>query len=454
MNYSRKLAERYSGLEFQNLPETALRKAKECILDHLSCIYAGLSFTSSQVVHQFARENYAAGKCTVIGERKKLVPAGACLANSTTGHAPELDDTSNEAVLHVGVIVIPVAMAMAEDLGLGGKEFLRSIIIGYDTDIKLGKAANPSTLLARGFHPTSLCGSFGAAMTAASLMGLNVEQTVNALGIVGSFTSGNLECYSDGSLTKRLNPGVASSAGVIAAELARKGYTGPKGILEGPRGFFHSYCENPRPKELDEFEGLEIERISFKPHACCRYNQAPIDAALEIRKRSKIDVSKIQSVLIELPKTGYEIVAQPAEVKFHPQNVVDGQFSAPYGVAVACIEGKASLEEFTEEAIRRPDVAEFMKKIRVQHAPDLDKHLPNQFTARVSITMGDRKTDTQEILYAKGDPQNPLSWDELLEKFNTLVPSSVRSRSQREQIVEKLKELENLKGIIEFTSLL
>ena len=454
MNYSRILSERYSRLEFQNLPETALQKAKECILDHLSCAYSGLSFKSSQIVHQFAMENYAPGKCTVIGERKKLVPAGACLANSTTGHAPELDDTSNEAVLHVGVIVIPVALAMAEHLGLGGRDFLKSIIIGYDTDIKLGKAANPSTLLARGFHPTSLCGSFGAAMTAARLMGLNLEQTVNALGIVGSFTSGNLECYSDGTLTKRLNPGVASSAGVIAAELARKGYTGPKSILEGQRGFFHSYCENPQPGELDEFNGLEIERISFKPHACCRYNQAPIDAVLEIRKKNKMDYSEIQSVMIELPKTGYEIVGRPAEIKFHPQNVVDGQFSAPYGVAIACIEGKASLEEFTEEAIRRPDVAEFMKKISVQHDPALDKHLPNQFTARVSITMADQKTYSQEILYAKGDPQNPLTWGELLDKFNSLVPSSVLSRSVREQIVEKIKELENLKAIKEFTSLL
>jgi 2-methylcitrate dehydratase PrpD len=399
-------------------------------------------------------ENYARGNCTVIGVKRKLVPAGACLANSAAGHGPELDDTSNEAVIHVGVIIIPVALAMAENLGLGGKDVLKAMVIGYDMDIKLGKAANPATLLARGFHPTAICGMFGAAMTAARLLNLNIQQTVNALGVVGSFVSGNLECYSDGSLTKRLNPGIASSSGVIAAELALKGYTGPKSIFEGPSGFFHSYCEDSKPEELDRINGFEIENISFKPHACCRFNQAPIDAALAIRTENKINYKNIKTVLIELPKTGYDIVGQPAEVKFNPKNIVDGQFSAPYSVAIALIEGKAFLDEYTEESIRRPDVHAFMKKIIIQHAPDLEKYLPNPFTARITVTMEDGKIYSNEVIYAKGDPQNPLSWEEILQKFNILVPPSIISKAKKQKIIDIIQQLEQLNDINEFTRLL
>ena len=454
MTYSTRLAERYLNLDYGAITPNAIQKAKECLMDHLSCAYGGFSFSSSQIVREFALENYARGKCTVVGIKRKLAPAGACLANSAAGHAPELDDTSNEAVIHVGVIIIPVALAMAEHLGLGGKDVLRAIVIGYDTDIKIGKAANPAALLARGFHPTALCGMFGAAMTAARLMNLNVRQTVNALGVVGSFVSGNLECYSDGSLTKRLNPGIASSSGVIAAELALKGYTGPKMIFEGPRGFFHSYCENSKPEELDKLNGFEIEGISFKPHACCRFNQAPIDAALAIRTENKVNYKEIKNVLIELSKTGYDIVGQPAEVKFNPKNVVDGQFSAPYSVAIALIEGRAFLDEYTEESIRRADVHECLKRITIQHAPDLEKYLPNPFTARVTVTMEDGKSYSKEVIYAKGDPQNPLSWEEILHKFNILVPPSIVSKDKKQRMIETIQHLEELSDIKEFTKLL
>lgn len=454
MNYAILLAERYSNLRYKELTSNAIQKAKECIIDYLSCTYAGLSYESSRIVREFALENYARGKCTVIGSKKKLVPAGACLINSTTGHTAELDDGSREGGGHVGVTVIPVALAMAESSGLRGKDVLRAIIIGYDTFIKVGKSANFPALFDRGFHPTPLFGMFGAAMTAAQLMKLSVEQTANALGIVGSFVAGNLECYSDGSLTKRLQPGIASSSGVTAAILASKGYTGPKSILEGPRGFFHAYCENAKPEELNEMGSFKIEKVGFKPHACCRFSQAAIDAVLEIRSNNSINYKSIKSILVELPRTPYNIVGQPAEIKFNPKNIVDAQFSAPYSVAIACIEGRAFLEEFTEASIRRPEVNEFMKKITVQHASDLDKFFPESFSARVTITMDDGKNYVKEVRFLKGDPQNPLSWEEILQKFNSSASSSIQSKNKRQQIIEAIRDMEKIKDIKDFTRLL
>lgn len=454
MKYAVFLAEKYSKLDYRDLSPEAVRKVKECILECLSCVYAGLPFDSSRIVREFALEHYAGGPCTVIGTPEKLAAPGACLANSTSGHGPELDDTSNDAVAHVGVIVIPVALALAEKYGLSGREMFTAIAAGYDVEIKTGKAANPETHLARGLHPTATCGMFGAALTAAKMMKLTVDQTANALGIVGSFVAGNLECYSDGSLTKRLQPGLASSSGITAAALAAKGYTGPKSIYEGPRGFFHAYCDRPNPEELTRSEYFEIEKISFKPHACCRFNQTPIDAALEICLKNDVKPEKIDSIRIELSKTGYNIVGQPAEVKFNPQNVVDAQFSAPYSVAIACLDRKAFLDEYSEEAIRRKDVRDLMKKVTVRHNPECDRFFPEAWPARVSITTADGGSYTSEVKYARGDPQNPLSWDDLLAKFEALAPGDLLDEVKRRKIIEALTNLETMTDINDFTALL
>lgn len=451
MTFATKLAEKYLNLRYETLTDHAIQKAKECIIDYLGCTYAGCTFESSKIVREFAVENFARGKCSVIGSKEKLVPTGACLVNSTSGHAPELDDTSNKAMLHVGVIVIPVALAMAETLALGGMDIIQSIVVGYDMDIKVSKAANPGSLFARGFHPTSICGMFGATITAARLMGLTIGQAANALGIAGSYVAGNLECYSDGSLTKRLQAGIASSAGVTAASLAKKGYTGPKSILEGPRGFFHAYCQDYRHEELNRFDGFEIENVSFKPHACCRFNQAAIDGILEICSANQISHKDIKSVLVELSRIPYDIVGQPAETKFDPKNVVDGQFSAPYSVAIACIEGKAFLEEYSELSIQRDDVREFMRKIDVKHSPYLDK-IPDAFPARVTVIENGGKSFVKEVKYAKGDPENPLSWEEIVTKFNILVPSSLLYNKQ--QVIDCIKDIEAIKDIRQLTCLL
>lgn len=329
--------------------------AKQCLIDYLGCTYAALSYDSSCIAWDFAVRNYGKGPCTVIGTGEKLGPAGTCFTNGTTGPAADLDDCTNEGGGHLGVIIIPVALSMAEYAGLSGKDLLRCIIIGYDTFIKIGKASNYQSLFDRGFHPTALLGMLGAAMTAARAINLTLNQTANALGIVGSFVAGNLECYADGSYTKRLHAGSASSAGVTASLLAKNGYTGPKSILEGPRGFFRAYCKDARTELLSaaDFRTFEIEQVSFKPHACCRFNQAGIDAVLALFSEHGLDQRKIASIRIELARTCYEVVGQPEEVKFHPKNAVDCQFSSPYSVAIAAIEKKAFLGEFTDRSASR-----------------------------------------------------------------------------------------------------
>jgi len=449
-----RFVEQISAMKYEGLSDLAIEMIKKCLIDYLGCTYAGLSYESSNIVREFALENYAPGNCSIIGFKQKLVPGGACYTNGTTGHAVELDDCTNEGGGHPAVTIMPAVLAMAEETGASGKEVLTAIAVGYETFIKIGKASNYQSLFVRGFHPTALLGMFGATMAASHLLGLNIDQATNAMGIVGSYVSGNLECYTDGSYTKRLHGGTSSSAGVTAALLAKKGYTGPKTILEGPRGFFHAYCTDSRLEELFKTGTPEIENVSFKPHACCRFNQAGIDAVLELFEENRIDWRMIKSILIELAATPYNIVGQPSEIKFNPRSAVDGQFSAPYSVAIACIERKAFLEEYTNESVKRPDVLDCMKKITVKHSPELDRFFPESFPTKITITTEDEKTYAREVRYPKGDPENPLSWDEILRKFNRCMVISGMQPENQNRLTGHIRNLENTKDIKELTAML
>jgi 2-methylcitrate dehydratase PrpD len=241
---------------------------------------------------------------------------------------------------------------------------------------------------------------------------------------------------------------------VTAALLAKKGYTGPRTILEGPRGFFHGYCTDPRPEELFKAGPPEIEDMSFKPHACCRFNQAGIDAVLEIFEEKGIDWRMIKSILIELAATPFNIVGQPSEIKFNPKSAVDGQFSAPYSVAIACIEKKAFLEEYTNESVRRPEVQECLKKIKIKHTPELDRYFPESFPTKVTITTEDGETYTREVRYPKGDPENPLSWDEMIQKFDRCLVNVDMQQENQNRIIESIRNLEDAQNIKEMTALL
>jgi 2-methylcitrate dehydratase PrpD len=449
-----RFVERISAIEYGDLSDLAIEMAEKCLLDYIGCTYAGRTYDSSKIVRAFALENYAPGNCTIIGSRQKLVPGGACYTNGASGHAVELDDCTNEGGGHPAVTIMPAVLAMAEETGASSKDALTAIAVGYETFIKIGKASNYQSLFVRGFHPTALLGMFGATMAASHLLGLSVLQATNAMGIVGSYVSGNLECYTDGSYTKRLHGGTASSAGVTAALLAKGGYTGPKTILEGRRGFFHAYCNAPRLEELFKAGPPEIEKVSFKPHACCRFNQAGIDAVLEIFEENRIDWKRIQSILIELAETPYNIVGQPSEIKFNPKSAVDGQFSAPYSVAVACIEKRAFLEEYTDESVKRPDVLECMNKIAIKHSPELDKFFPESFPTRITIITEDGKTYTREVRYPKGDPENPLSWDEILQKFDRCIVNAHMQPEKRKRLIEHIRNLENTRDMRDITALL
>jgi 2-methylcitrate dehydratase PrpD len=318
--------------------------------------------------------------------------------------------------------------------------------------IKLGVALDPAAHYARGFHPTGTCGTMGAAITAAKILKLNQKAMLNALGIAGSQAAGSMEFLSDGAFTKRLHPGWAAHSGIMAALLARENFTGPGTIIEGRFGFLHAYSSASKSGKVlqDWGDPWEVLHTSIKPHACCRYNQGPIDGILKIVRENNLDASQIEKVTLGILKAGFAIVAEPQEQKSNPKSVVDAQFSMPFGAAVAILCGKATLDEYTPEQIKSSPVRELMGKISCVMDPELETEFPKKWPASVTVLTKDGKSYSTRIDFPKGDPENPLTWDELIDKFRNLV-SPVFSDVKQNEIIERVRSLEkeaDLKGFL------
>jgi 2-methylcitrate dehydratase PrpD len=235
--------------------------------------------------------------------------------------------------------------------------------------------------------------------------------------------AGSMEFLADGAWTKRIHPGLAAQNGIQAALLAAEGFTGPLRILEGRDGFLHGYSRKPVPERLTDGLGdsFEILHTAVKPHACCRYMQGPIDAVLAIMQEHNFQASQIHRIEVAVLEAGWGIVAEPRVKKYRPESVVDAQFSMPFGAAVAAIDGFAGLAQFTVEKARSPKIRELMTKVEMVKDPRIEETFPQEWPARVTIELDSGQRHEKFVRYPKGDPENPLSWDEMAAKFRALA---------------------------------
>jgi 2-methylcitrate dehydratase PrpD len=264
-----------------------------------------------------------------------------------------------------------------------------------------------------------------------------------------------MEFLTGGSYTKRLHPGWAAHAGIIAALLAKNGFSGPETILEGQTGFLKAYSPDSHLSKLfvDWGNPFKIEQTSIKPHSCCRYKQGPLDCILDIMRSHSLKPEDLETVRIAVLKTGVPIVAEPKEVKYHPKSVVDAQFSMPFGAAVAILKGKATLDEYVEKNLADPAVSEMMARVVCVQDDAIEREFPKKWPAKVSIKVKNGKEYSSQIDFPKGDPENPLTWEELIAKFKSLA-SAVFTEKQINEIVDRVKKLENEKNMKSFLELL
>ena len=431
-------------LDYDRLPAEVVDRAKYFFLDYLGVAVRGSLSDSSQPLYRMANSLASAGRGTVLGRLEKVDFPYAALANGTSAHSLELDDTHQAGSIHLGVSVFSAALAVAEQVGASGKDFLTASVVGFEVAARLAMALKPAEHYGRGFHPTATCGTFGAAASAAKLLGLSEAQLLSALGIAGSQSAGSMEFLAEGAWTKRFHPGWAAFSGVHAALLAKEGFIGPRTILEGRDGFLKAYGVQPDPSKISAGlgEDFQILHTAVKPHACCRYTQAPIDAVLNIVQEHDVKPEQVERVTIGMLETGIPVICEPAERKYRPTNVVEAQFSLPFGVAVAVVKRRAGLDEFSEVMLEDAAIVALMSKVGYERDPELEKNYPKEWPAwaRVSLTNGQEVS--AQVRFPKGDPENPLSWDELRVKYADLV-SAVWADSRAAWACEVVRTLED-----------
>ncbi|MCP4754852.1 MAG: MmgE/PrpD family protein [Proteobacteria bacterium] len=456
MDETRKLAAKCQEMKYEDLSEAETDRVKYLFLDYLGVAARGALYESSRPVRRLIRNSGGTKEgAVVVGTDLKAPPPFAALANGTASHAPELDDVVNEASLHPGVVVFSTALAASAASGCSGGDFMAAVVSGYDVTVRLAVSLDPSAPYSRGFHPTGTCGTMGAAVTAAKILQLDDGGMVHALGIAGSQAAGSMEFLANGAFTKRLHAGWAAHSGVMAALLAREGFSGPDTILEGKYGFLHSYADRSDANRIlaDWGDPYYIARTSIKPHSCCRYKQGPIDAVLKIMRQHDLEADDIEKVTLGILKAGFSLVGEPEDRKRRPVSVVDAQFSMPFGAAVAALHGQATLDQYTMENIDSDIVKRMMDRVQCVQDPDLDREFPIKWPAWASISMKNGRTHTERIEYPKGDPENPLTWKELTDKFRYLV-SPVFTASKTEDIIRAVRSLDRDTDMNVFSELL
>ena len=449
------LAKFASNVNYEDLPPDVVDRAKYFCLDFAGVTLNGSTTDSAKAVVKALDDVGRSGPSTIVGTNKRALPEYAAMANGTAFHSIEMDDVNNEASLHPGVVAFPTALAMADIAPVSGKDFISAVVAGYDVIIRLGRALKPKEHYGRGFHPTGTCGAFGGAAVAARLLGLQGDDYTHALGIAGSQAAGSMEYLAQGAWTKRLHPGWSAHSGIWAALLARAGYSGPTTILEGRDGFLNAYSGDPDPSLVlkDLGEEYQVTRTGVKPHACCRYNQGPIDCLLEIGKSNDFQAMDIVEVKIGVLSQGMRLVAEPVEAKRNPKSVVDMQFSMPFAAAVALSYGSASLNEYAIGIPDRPEVRHIMDRVQCVTDPKLDAQAPKLFPAWAEVRTSNGRTMRSELTYPKGDPENPVTWDEMRTKFN-LLSAPVISSQRQEKIISAIDSLEQMDDVRQLASLL
>lgn len=411
----------------ENLPEELLRDARRRTADILGISLAATTMEPARIVGSVAGRWGGSPEASAVGSSERFPAAVAALVNGTLAHALDFDDTHLPSVLHPSAAVVPAALAAAEASGCSGRQALSAVAAGDEVTVRLGMAGYDESLgnsvfFEKGLHATSIAGTIGAAMAAAMAYGLDEERIGHALAISASMGAGLLESNRTGGTVKRIHCGWAAHGGVVAAELAREGLTGPPTVFEGRFGFLQAYLdERSDPEALTRGLGEEWElpRVFFKPYPANHFTHAAIDAALEL-KREGVEPAQISEIELGVASPTLRTIARPEEEKARPQTGYAAQFSGPFAVATALLGGRGlgvSFEDFTDEAARDPERLALAAKVRCVADRECDRIFPYQFPAILRVRLASGESREVRILHNHGGTENPLSEEELEIKF-------------------------------------
>jgi 2-methylcitrate dehydratase PrpD len=398
----------------------------------------------SRTVVDFVRDSGNRGDSTIFGANWKAQAPQAALANGVMAHAFELDNVRQPgAGVHPGGTAFLPAFAMAEEKRADGKALLTAFVAACEVMSRIGVAAGNS-LEQRGFHAPGLTGTFGAAVAAGRLLGLNEKQMVNALGIAGSYSGGLIEfsrCQ-EGAMIKRLHLGKAGEGGVTAALLASRGFAGPESILEGKFGFCRTFSDSPKLSYLTHRLGQVFEslNIGIKRCACHINGHAPIEAVQQIRAEIDFDPEDIREIVVG----GIEKLVTHHAI-YQPKDLMMAQYSIPFCIALSVYYDPTDPDSFDEQKLKNKEILAMMRKVRLKVDHEIEQKGWDR-AARVTIDLGKKQRHSALVIHFKGTPKNPLSQLEVQDKARKLT-RGILPEGQLERLVETVDNLENIDDV-------
>jgi 2-methylcitrate dehydratase PrpD len=412
---TRALAEFVAALRPEKLPPEVMAQAARVALDAIGCAVAAWTEDreKARIARDIAAMYPARPGAGVIGAASlSAQPAFAALANGILVNAADNDDTHKRALLHVGSVVLPAALALAQARALTGRQMLAALVAGYEVAARVGMAVMPTHY--RFWHSTATNGTFGGAASAAHAMGLDADGVQRALGLAGTQAAGLNTFFESGDMTKSLHPGKAALNGVLSAQLAALGMTAPPGILEHPKGYLAAFSLEPKAAALTEGLGTtwEILQNGFKFFPSILASHSPIQATLAIVARHRPDPARIARITNET----YDTVKSHFSAK-EAATPMAARVSVPYCIAAAAVDGALTQAQFAPGRIHDPLIRRVLDRTEVIADPALNALYPANFPARVTVTMEDGQSFTETVMLPKGDPGAPLSDAELEDKF-------------------------------------
>lgn len=444
-----------AGVDYDSLPPEVIDNVKARVMDTLGICLAALPLPEADAVRRMATDVGGRAEASAVGVKERLPVGGAAFVNGSLAHSLDFDDTHLPSILHPSATVVPTVLAVAESHAVEGRELIAAAAVGYEVTVRTGMAAydrelGNSIFFERGFHATSICGTLGAAVAAAKLLGLEEAQIGHALGIAVSLGSGVIEANRAGGSVKRMHCGWAAQSGISAAQAARYGFTGPPTALEGRFGFYEAFCggvfeESAIREALGE--RWSVPDIFFKPYPANHFTHAGIDAALRLRDRVMLD--EIERIELGVAEPTLRTIAEPSDLKAHPATGYGAQFSGPFTVATALVGGGGlgvHLDDFTDDLVRDPVRLALAEKVRCVADPEATAVFPNEFPAVLRIQTRDGKVLEERVRRNRGGPGNPLTVAEIRRKF-LLNAGRVLDEPAAARIAYALGELESTKDM-------
>ena len=428
-------------LTYEDLSKDQIYKIKTYFLDWLGSAYAGQTQLPVKAVLDVVHSLGGKPESTIIPDNVRTMSLLAAMANGASSHVVEMDDLHRESVFHPAAPIMPAVFAAAEREHASGKGMIVAILAGYEVGIRVAMAVGRSHYSF--WHTTATCGTFGAAAGSAKILGLEEDQFVWALGSAGTQASGLWEFLTESAMSKQLHPGKAALNGLLAALLAQKGFTGARRILEGEKGFFRATSRDFDEEKCINGLGREFlfERNSIKYYASCGHTHSAIEAVLQAMGLNPMTVDEIEKVNVFVYQAALDLLGNVV-----PDTPYLAKFNLPFCVATALRYGHVNLGDFNDARLEDQYIFQLMERINIRSDPELSRSYPRRWPARVEIITCDGKSLKGSSDYPKGDPENPLTEEELFQKFKDLT-EGLLSASTADGIVERVMNLEDVADV-------